>query len=536
MPLVRLLRRIGVDSLQEHTLDQWHELLTYGRGIGRVNTSIAFIRDCLEYLDRLEGRTGWDAEYPKNIWQLKRLGYPALRTATLRFDRIEPEWLRGLAKRWCRWRLSTGTSEGAVASNLFAVTRFCKFLQEACQPMPGPWALDRQLIERYLAWLAVNCPDPNSRRKDLGGFAAFLRTLQQHRWAPDLSPGAMIFNEDYPDMPAPKARALTEFVASQLERESNLARFEDPRLRLLTELLQRTGLRVGDARQLPVDCLDKDHYGAAYLRYHNHKMRRDARTPIDDLLAESIAAQQRRVKAEFPAGTVLFPMVSGNALGTRPVSRAAYAKKLNQWVRDCDIRTEAGDPVHVHPHQFRHTYATRLINSGVPQHVVKKLLDHDSDTMTSHYARLSMQTVREEWSKATKVNVSGEVVEDDGGDLDDAIWLKNSLSRAKMALPNGFCTLPLQQSCEYANACLSCPMFLTTPEFLPQHKTQLVETRALLDSARQRGQERLTEMNEKVERNLLSIISSLESAESGCCGPSSACSCRTAPKGTENAC
>lgn len=64
-----------------------------------------------------------------------------------------------------------------------------------------------------------------------------------------------------------------------------------------------------------------------------------------------------------------------------------------------------------------------------------------------------------------------------------------------MALPNGFCTLPLQQTCEYANACLTCPMFLTTSEFLQQHRSQLVETQTLIESARQRGHERLAEIN-----------------------------------------
>ena len=37
----------------------------------------------------------------------------------------------------------------------------------------------------------------------------------------------------------------------------------------------------------------------------------------------------------------------------------------------------------------------------------------------------------------------------------EAIWMKNNLARAKMALPNGFCTLPLQKTCQYANACFS---------------------------------------------------------------------------------
>jgi hypothetical protein len=42
-------------------------------------------------------------------------------------------------------------------------------------------------------------------------------------------------------------------------------------------------------------------------------------------------------------------------------------------------------------------------NRDVPQHVVQKILDHDSAQMTAHYARLSDKTVREHWEKARKV-------------------------------------------------------------------------------------------------------------------------------------
>ena len=41
-------------------------------------------------------------------------------------------------------------------------------------------------------------------------------------------------------------------------------------------------------------------------------------------------------------------------------------------------RRETGQPVNVTAHQFRHTLGTRLINDGVPQHVVQKLLGHAS--------------------------------------------------------------------------------------------------------------------------------------------------------------
>ncbi|SFH13029.1 tyrosine-type recombinase/integrase [Streptomyces mirabilis] len=43
--------------------------------------------------------------------------------------------------------------------------------------------------------------------------------------------------------------------------------------------------------------------------------------------------------------------------------------------------------------QWRHTFACRLINRDVPQQVVRVLLDHGSHKMTSHYAKITDQTV-----------------------------------------------------------------------------------------------------------------------------------------------
>jgi hypothetical protein len=147
--------------------------------------------------------------------------------------------------------------------------------------------------------------------------------------------------------------------------------------------------------------------------------------------------------------------------------------------------------------------------------------------MTAHYARLSDKTIRDQWEKARKVNIAGEALKEDTGPLAEAIWMKNNLARAKMALPNGYCTLPLQQRCEYANACLSCPVFVTTAEFLPQHQLQLEATRTLIDQAQQQGHQRVVEMNRTVEKNLLSIISSLTTPNGNCTASCSSCDCTT---------
>ena len=172
-----------------------------------------------------------------------------------------------------------------------------------------------------------------------------------------------------------------------------------------------------------------------------------------------------------------------------------------------------------------------MINNEVPQETVRRLLDHSSHQMTAHYARLADTTIRDQWERAHKVNIAGQEVPADTGPLADAAWMKNNLARGKMALPNGCCTLPLQQSCQYANACLTCPVFVTTAEFLPEHHRQLDATRALIAGAEQRGQQRVVEMNRTVEKNLLAIITGL-SAPTGCGGgcTSAACSCGPTPE------
>jgi hypothetical protein len=146
---------------------------------------------------------------------------------------------------------------------------------------------------------------------------------------------------------------------------------------------------------------------------------------------------------------------------------------------------------------------------------VRVLLDHSSGEMTAHYARLHDTTVRRHWEKARKVNAKGEAVTiDPDGPLAEANWAKQRLSRATQALPNGFCGLPAVRTCPHANACLTCPMFVTTPEFLPQHREHRQHVLQIITAAEARGRTRLAEMNQQVLGNLDNIIAALQ-AEPG---------------------
>lgn len=109
-------------------------------------------------------------------------------------------------------------------------------------------------------------------------------------------------------------------------------------------------------------------------------------------------------------------------------------------------------------HQFRHTLGTRMINNEVPLEIVQRMLDHASPEMTARYATIKDQTLRREWERFQRhVNVRRELIplEPAGTAISDAAWALENLSRAKQTLANGYCGLPLQQTCPHPNACLT---------------------------------------------------------------------------------
>jgi integrase len=510
--MVRLLAGLRVVSLLDWDEQTWRASL--GRPAPKDSGPRALVIYGRRKIEDFADEPGWATEYHRDIWRLRRLGQPVGDGAPsrLRFDRIGQPWLKQLAKRWVRWRLSSGLSTTAAARCVVALSRFAVFLADPGQGVERLADIDRVVLERYLARLHVQFAGRPMHRTEIGLLNSFLQAIRQHRWDLSLPATAMFYPEDYPKLGEQLPRAVAEHVMTQIESAANLDRWDNPAYRLVTIILIRCGLRVSDALKLAFDCVALDAEAAPYLRYYNHKMNREALVPIDDQLHRLLGEQQQQVLARRPAGpTLLFPRPMTNREGNKPIGSGTYRGALYRWLGRCDIRDEHGRPVHLTPHQWRHSLGTRLINRDVPQEVVRKILDHDSHAMTAHYARLSDTTIRRHWEQARKVNASGQTVTiDPDGPLAEASWAKQRLSRATQALPNGYCGLPLIKTCPHANSCLTCPMFLTTAEFLPQHRYHHQQLLQIINSAEARSQARMVEMNRQVADNLAKVISSLE--------------------------
>lgn len=448
-----------------------------------------------------------DQLYAADAWRAGELGVPARRGRDrVTFAGIEPAWLREGLKQWARQRLASGCSFNTVTTAATAMRRFCLFLAECSPPVVAPEQISRPLIERYLAWVAAQ-PLADATKNVTRLFArAFLNDNKRYGWLPAIPAGAEIYLDELSSRKRPLPRFLPESVMAQLESDASLARLT-VLYRNLVVLITETGLRAGDACTLTADALITDSSGWACLRVHVSKMSAENLLPLSARAAGTVRAQQ----AGLPAGTPwLFPSPSDPRL---PVAYSSLRGIFNAWQERIGLHDDAGRPLHVTLHQLRHTFGTRLINSGVPQHVIQRLLCHASPEMTNFYAHLHDTTIRAEFERycQTRVDIDGRLLGfDPAAATADAEWVKHRLSRTADTLPNGYCGRPPQQDCPHPNACLTCPDFQTTAEFLPVHRQHAQQARDLLTTAEAAGRERLAASHRKVLISLDKIITSLE--------------------------
>jgi integrase len=510
---VKLLVAAGALSLLDRPLAEW--VTAIRPASGRDSDASAFVRYAYERVSDFAHEVGPDQEYARDTWDARRLGLPANGSSYLiRFGGIAQPWLRTAVKRWARFRLATGKAIGTVCGDATALDRFAGFLAEQVPDAADESVLERDLLERYLSWLAGTALVAQTRVGYLVALRVFLEACRRHGWLPRLPAGAALYPEDMPPRGHYLPRFIPEYVMTQMEDESNLARLPDPTTRHLVIVLIETGLRASDACRLPLDSIVADSAGWPCLQFYNSKVKTEQLIPLSDRAAHTIRAQHAHVRSSLPPGTRwLFPRACANPDGATFFSYATLHSRLARWQEAIDLHDEAGQPVRVPPHRFRHTLGTRMINSGVPEHVVQKLLGHKSAEMTARYAHLHDTTLRAAFDRycEQRVNIVGELLDyDPDSPTADAEWIKHNLARVRDTLPNGYCGRPPQQDCPHPNACLTCPDFQTTPQFLPTHRAQRENTAILIATAEQLGQTRLAANHRAVAANLDRIIPALE--------------------------
>ncbi len=154
--------------------------------------------------------------------------------------------------------------------------------------------------------------------------------------------------------------------------------------RAILETLYGCGLRVSELVGMNMDDLDLTE---RWLRVLG-KGRKERIVPLGASLIEVLETYLKN-RTPAPNESAVFLNYQGNRLTTRAVHHIVkfYGKML------------LGDPS-IHPHEFRHSYATHLLNAGADLRAIQELLGHSQLSTTQIYTKVAIEDLERVYQKA----------------------------------------------------------------------------------------------------------------------------------------
>jgi integrase len=437
-----------------------------------------------------------ETERVKDRWDLAAFGL----SGNLDFTRISQGWLREAAKRWAADDLPRRRGKdtaGPVRHYLVSVAALSESLRatraDHGTSAAGLGRADIDSFVRRLAFLAAGgrlSADARTRicreaRHLLGRFRA-LGLTRPGGPAAGLGDDFTLTVSDIPrksedpeagrDLPPEIMRQLCEHLPAL---EHAIACRE---VRVAVELIIDTGRRPDEICALSWDCLEysgNDRLPA--LAYDNHKNARPGRRlPIAQATAELITAQKTRVREQFPhtplAELKLLPAAYANPHGRRAIGESHLGSRHRAWIASLPLLPQADgtefDKSRIVPYAYRHTYAQRHADAGVPVDVLGALMDHRSLDTTKNYYSVGDERRREAVDRVTALQFDrhGNRIWRSAKALLDAEHARRGVG--EVAVPFGICAEPSNvkaggHACPFRFRCAGCDHFRTDVSYLP---------------------------------------------------------------------
>jgi integrase len=436
-----------------------------------------------------------ETEVAQDEWDLTVFGH----NGTVSFTGISQHWLRESAKRWAaddlpkrRIRPGRRTSVGlAVRHHIGCLVRLSESLRMRADHGEHPAVLGRADMEAFLHRLAylesVGQISGDARIRACREVRAVLTGIRAMGLtrpggiAAGLGEDFVIGQADVPAEPEPGEpnRDLPPEIMRQLC--AHLDELTSPEMRTAIELAIDTGRRPEEICELDFDCLTRDEDGQPVLIYDNHKANRPARRlPIGEQTADVIIAQQQRVRARYPDTPIgelkLLPTDRRNPGGRRAITGFSLAFAHRTWVdRMPVLRTGDGveyDKAKVVLYAYRHSYAQRHADAGVPVEVLRELMSHRKLETTSGYYRVGETRRREAVDRVTAMQFDrhGNRIWRQAQALLDSEYARRAVG--EVAVPFGVCAEPSNVkagggACPFRFRCAGCDHFRTDVSYLP---------------------------------------------------------------------
>jgi site-specific recombinase XerD len=197
----------------------------------------------------------------------------------------------------------------------------------------------------------------------------------------------LLLREDIPRSPHTLPRPLTAEQDHLLQQE--LIRRNDLGGNVFL-LLRSTGMRIGECVDLSYDCLRATGPNQWAIHVPLGKLKTERMVPVD-AFGRDLVHRIRFFRS-------LDPLPADGRLLARPGSKVAILVQLRDYLHL--VCHSLGLPTDIVPHQFRHTYATEMLRSGVSFPVLMKLLGHVDPAMTMRYVDVALTDLEREFQQA----------------------------------------------------------------------------------------------------------------------------------------
>ncbi len=279
--------------------------------------------------------------------------------------------------------LEKGASDNTIASYGLDLRRYANDLSE--HGVNDPTSIKADDIRRHLATLVEAGLASSSVARAISAIRGFHRFMAVEGES-ETDPAEHI------ELPR-KARTLPD-VLSIADVESILAAPEsdDPegnpfgvRDRAILETLYATGMRVSEVRMLRRGQLLFEHALVSVIGKGN----KERLVPIGMTARQWIDLYNRRARPQLiKRGVLNDDVVFLNSRGSS-LSRNAIWKMTRFYAE------KAGISADVHPHTFRHSFATHLLEGGADLRAVQEMLGHENINTTQIYTHIDREYLRE---------------------------------------------------------------------------------------------------------------------------------------------
>ena len=285
-------------------------------------------------------------------------------------DGAAPWLARFLTHLRAERRMSAHTVQ-AYRHDLEALARFCARRQIA------DWtAVDHQSVRSFAAREHAAGLAPRSVQRRLAAIRTFFNFLLREGAVP-LNPALGVSS------PKPKRRLPENLDADQMARllAFRVSNSITARDKAVMELFYSSGLRLAELVGLDLPELDLSDRTVRVLG----KGAKTRIVPVGRHAVDSLRAWlPERALIVAKSGCEAEPAVFVGPRGRR-LSRRSVQQRVALWAR------RQGLAMHVHPHMFRHSFATHLLESSSNLRGVQELLGHADIGTTQIYTHLDFQ-------------------------------------------------------------------------------------------------------------------------------------------------